>query len=57
MLNVILFFPVQMFVHGFNNVLQNFNNHSSNVSAASVGLKLPVREEIEVASNEIDIWT
>ena len=47
--------PVQMLVHGKDNILQNFDNHSPNISTASVGLKLPVRKEIKVAGDEIDI--
>jgi len=44
-----------MFIHGSNYVLQDLDDNPTNVGAAFVGLKLPVRKEIKVASNEISI--
>ena len=45
-----------MLVHGCDNILQHFDNYAPNIGASVVGLKLPVRKEIKIASDEIDIW-
>ena len=45
-----------MFVHGCDYVLQDLDYNPTNIGASTIALKLPVRKEIKIASDEICIW-